>query len=69
MRLHATSPPASVPQPLRIEVDLHQPRTADLAALIPGVTRNGRTVVFDAETMTAAYGMLQLIVALTQVRS
>ncbi|WP_433259806.1 M55 family metallopeptidase (plasmid) [Streptosporangium sp. CA-135522] len=66
MRSHATSPPVSVPQPLRIEIDLHQPRAADLAALMPGVTRSGRTVAFDAETMTAAYGMLQLIVALTQ---
>ncbi len=36
---------------------------------MPGVTRRGRTVVFTAETMTAAYGMLQLIVVLTQVGS
>ncbi|MEU7004991.1 M55 family metallopeptidase [Nonomuraea sp. NPDC046570] len=54
IRLHATNPPASVPQPLQVEVDLHQPRSADLAALIPGVTRSGRTVAFTAETMTAA---------------
>lgn len=66
MRLHATIAPASVPHPLRIEVDLHQPRAADLAALLPSVTRRGRTVAFDAETMTAAYGMLHVIVALTQ---
>jgi D-amino peptidase len=38
----------------------------DLAALIPGVTRSGHTVAFDAEAMTAAYGLLQVIVALTQ---
>ncbi|MEU9888802.1 M55 family metallopeptidase [Sphaerisporangium sp. NPDC051011] len=55
-----------MPQPLRIKVDLHQPRAADLAALIPGVTRRGRTVAFDAETMTAAYGMFHVIVALAQ---
>ncbi|MGI5287698.1 M55 family metallopeptidase [Nonomuraea polychroma] len=66
MRLHATTAPASVPQPLRVEADLHQPRAADLAALLPGVTRSGRTEAFDAETMTAAYGMLQVIVALSQ---
>ncbi|MFC5835329.1 hypothetical protein [Nonomuraea insulae] len=41
---------------LRIEAGLHQPRAANLAALMPGVTRSGRTVVLDAETMTAAYG-------------
>lgn len=33
---------------------------------MPGATRSGRTVAFDAETMTAAYGILQVIVALTQ---
>ncbi|GAA0930502.1 hypothetical protein GCM10009560_35010 [Nonomuraea longicatena] len=38
------------------------------AALMPGVTRSGRTVAFDAETMAAAYGMLQVIVALTKNR-
>ncbi|MEO3853793.1 M55 family metallopeptidase [Acrocarpospora sp. B8E8] len=64
--MHATRAPASVPQPLRIEVDLHQPRAADLAAFLPGVTRSGRTVAFDAETIPAAYGMLQVIVALAQ---
>jgi D-amino peptidase len=66
MRSHATTAPASVPQPLRLEVDLHQPRTADLAALLSGLTRSGRTGAFDAETMTAAYGMLHVIAALTQ---
>ncbi|MEU8381211.1 M55 family metallopeptidase [Streptosporangium sp. NPDC048865] len=67
MRLHADNPPVLVSSPLHVEVDLHQPRSADLAALIPGATRRGRTVVFDAETMTAAYSMLQLIVLLTQI--
>ncbi|GAA1621826.1 hypothetical protein GCM10009733_018050 [Nonomuraea maheshkhaliensis] len=52
---------ASLSPPLRLEIDLHQPRSADLAAFV-----HGRTVVFDADTMTAAYGVLQLIVALTQ---
>ncbi|WP_433445014.1 hypothetical protein [Nonomuraea sp. CA-141351] len=37
----------------------------DLAALVPGVTRSGRTA-FDAETMMATYTILRLIVALTQ---
>ncbi len=59
-------PPASVPRPLRIEVDPHQPRAAEPAALMPGVTRSGRAVALDAETMTAAHGMLHLMVALTQ---
>ncbi|MEV0594665.1 M55 family metallopeptidase [Nonomuraea cavernae] len=68
IRLHAGNPPLSVPDPLHVEVDLHQPRSADLAALIPGVVRkNGRTVAFDTETMAAAYGLLQLIVLLTQI--
>ncbi|WP_189243946.1 M55 family metallopeptidase [Planobispora rosea] len=65
MRVHATTAPVWLPHPLRIEVDLHQPRAADLAALLPSVTRSGRTIAFDAETMTAAYGMLHVIVALT----
>ncbi|MDF2711974.1 MAG: hypothetical protein K0R62_7626 [Nonomuraea muscovyensis] len=33
---------------------------------MPDVTRSGHTVVFDADAMTAAYGMLQLIVTLTR---
>ncbi|MEV1005138.1 M55 family metallopeptidase [Nonomuraea sp. NPDC050202] len=65
-RQPAGHPPLAVPSPLRVEVDLAQPRSADLAGLIPGATVGGRTVAFDAETMTAAYGILQLIVALTQ---
>jgi D-amino peptidase len=64
-RQHAGHPPVPVPSPLRVEVDLYQPRQVDLAGLIPGATVSGRTVAFDAETMTAAYGIL-LIVALTQ---
>ncbi|WP_420847199.1 hypothetical protein [Nonomuraea basaltis] len=44
-RLHATTVPVpvpvSVPRHHRIEVDLHQPRAANLAALMPGVTRSG----------------------------
>ncbi|WP_436758428.1 M55 family metallopeptidase [Streptosporangium sp. V21-05] len=67
MRLHADDPPALVSRPPQVEVDLHQPRSADFSALIPGVTRSGRTVFFTAETMTAAYGMLQLIALLTQI--
>ncbi|MEQ4725021.1 M55 family metallopeptidase [Nonomuraea sp. B19D2] len=53
--------PVAASRPLDIEVDLHQPRTADLAALIPGIARTGRTVTFAAEDMTAAYGLLQLL--------
>lgn len=52
---------------LDVEVDLDQPRSADLAALMPGVTRAGRTVAFTADTTTAAYGTLQLIVLLAQI--
>ncbi|MGC5015208.1 M55 family metallopeptidase [Streptosporangium sp. DT93] len=66
VRRHATDPPVLVSSPLRVEVDLHRPRPADLAVLVPGVTRSGRTVAFDAETMAAAYGVLRLIVLLTQ---
>lgn len=55
--------PLEVPCPLQVEVDRHQSRSADLAALMPGVNRNEDTVMFDAETMTAAYGMLQVVVA------
>ncbi|MGW4404802.1 hypothetical protein ACWEJ6_12260 [Nonomuraea sp. NPDC004702] len=37
-----------------------------MVALAPAATRSGRTVVVDAGTMTAAYGLLQVIVALPQ---
>ncbi|GAB1821738.1 M55 family metallopeptidase [Herbidospora sp. RD11066] len=64
VRLHADARSISVPRPLRVDVDLHPPRAADLAALIPGVTRTGRTVTFDAESMADAYRTLRLIVVL-----
>ncbi|MFI6457162.1 M55 family metallopeptidase [Streptosporangium amethystogenes] len=67
IRLRADHRPMSVPRLLDIEVDLHQPRSADLAALIPGVTRTGRTVAFNAENMAAAYSMLQLLAVLTHL--
>ncbi|MFI6743855.1 M55 family metallopeptidase [Nonomuraea sp. NPDC050451] len=34
--------PVAASRPLDIEVTLHQPRTADLGALIPGIARTGR---------------------------
>lgn len=68
LRLAGEQSPIAVPHPLHIEVDLHQPRSADLAALMPGVTNTGRTAAFTAETMQAAYGILQLIALLTQLR-
>ncbi|WP_433539653.1 hypothetical protein ACQP10_22435 [Streptosporangium sandarakinum] len=54
-------------EPVDIGVDPHQPRSEDLAALIPGATRGGRAVVLNAETLTAAYGLLRLIAVLTRV--
>ncbi|WP_327591405.1 M55 family metallopeptidase (plasmid) [Nonomuraea sp. NBC_00507] len=67
IRRHGEHRPVAVPRQLGIEVDLHQPRSADLAALIPGIARTGRTVTFTAEDMTAAYGMLQLLALLTHI--
>ncbi|MEV4575511.1 hypothetical protein AB0K16_19905 [Nonomuraea jabiensis] len=64
---HDEHRPVADSGPLDIEVDLHQPRTADLAALIPGIARTGRAVTFTAENMTAAYGLLQLLALLTYV--
>ncbi|MEV4574920.1 M55 family metallopeptidase [Nonomuraea jabiensis] len=60
-------PPVPLPRPLDVEGDLHQPGSADLAALIPGLTRIGRTVAFSAKAMTAAYGLLQLLALLTHL--
>ncbi|WP_285774174.1 M55 family metallopeptidase [Microtetraspora sp. NBRC 13810] len=70
IRRRTGEPPVSVPQPVEVEVDLHQPRGADLAVLIPGVSRKGgRTLTFTAQTMTAAYEVIQLIVLLAQTPS
>ncbi len=69
IELHDNVATIPVSGPLRVEVDLHQPRSADLAALIPGITRTGRTVTFDADTMPAVYRTLQLIVLLAQTGS
>lgn len=59
--------PVTVPSPLGTGVDLHQAHAADLAALIPGITRTGHTVAFTAENMTAAYRLLQLFAPLTHI--
>ncbi|MFI7126989.1 M55 family metallopeptidase [Nonomuraea sp. NPDC050153] len=67
MRRYDDHPPVVASGPLHVEVDVHQPRTVDIAALMPGVVTSGRTIVFDTESMAAAYGMLQLIVMLTQL--
>ncbi|TKK86913.1 aminopeptidase [Herbidospora galbida] len=68
IELHAAVVPFDIHLPVRVQVDLHQLGAADLAALIPGVTRNGRTLAFEAQTMADAYRTLQLIVVLTLAR-
>jgi D-amino peptidase len=52
-----------LPGPLTLQVDLLNPATADLATLIPGVTRTPgtRTVSFAAQDMVQAYGVVQLL--------
>ncbi|WP_043637223.1 M55 family metallopeptidase [Nonomuraea candida] len=67
IRRHDEHRPVAASGPLEVEVDLYQPRTADLAALIPGIARTGRAVRFTAENMTAAYGLLQLLALLTSM--
>lgn len=48
LRLHADAPPTSVPEAMDVEAHLHQPPAADPAALILGVSRDGRTLAFKA---------------------
>lgn len=67
VRQHDDQPPISVPRSLDIEVDLYQPRSADIAALGPSLARTGRTVAFHAENMAFAYGVLQLLALLTYI--
>ncbi|MEV1245528.1 hypothetical protein ACIBO2_51980 [Nonomuraea sp. NPDC050022] len=62
-----SSPPISVPRSLDIEVDLHQVRSADIAALIPGLARTGRTVALHDENMAFACGVLQLLTLMTYI--
>lgn len=56
--------------PVALELDLFLPTTVDLALLVPGVERvtGGRTVSFAARDLPEAYRVMQLLVALGQIR-
>ncbi|MEV6597960.1 M55 family metallopeptidase [Actinoplanes sp. NPDC051346] len=63
-------PLLTVPGPVRVDIDLHSPDGLDLATLIPGVTRSpgARTLTFTADDMAQAYGLVQLVAQLTQLK-
>ncbi|MED7932067.1 hypothetical protein SMD20_48165 [Nonomuraea sp. LP-02] len=56
IRLHADAPPLEVSCRLQVEVDWHHAALGGPGRFMPGVTRNERTVMFDAETMTVILG-------------
>ncbi|MFC7303940.1 M55 family metallopeptidase [Streptomyces monticola] len=62
--------PLTLAGPLDVEVDLHSPVTADLATLVPGVTRakGGRTVAFTAADFAQAYRLVLLLVQLGTIK-
>ncbi|MFG3418386.1 M55 family metallopeptidase [Micromonospora sp. NPDC048063] len=66
----AEVPPWTITGPVTIEVDLYSPATVDTATLIPGVTRapGARTVRFTGRDVVEAYGVVQLLVQLAQVK-
>ena len=70
IRRAAHVPVLDLPGPLHVQVDLANPATLDLATLIPGVTRTpqARTVAFTAQDMAQAYGLVQLLNHLAQVK-
>jgi len=63
-------PPVSMPGPVAVEVDLHSSSTVDMATLVPGVKRatGARTVTFTGPDIAEAYGLVQLLVLLGQVK-
>ncbi|RBQ15662.1 aminopeptidase [Spongiactinospora rosea] len=63
-------PPLAIPGPLDVEVDLHNPLTADLATLVPGVSRaaGGRTVAFTTPDFTDTYRLLLLLGQLATIK-
>ncbi|GIE48716.1 transporter [Amorphoplanes nipponensis] len=70
IRRHDQVPLVTLPGPLRVEVDLYGPYTVDLATLIPGVSRaaGARTVAFTADDVAQAYGLVQLLTQLAQIK-
>ncbi|MGW7056128.1 M55 family metallopeptidase [Streptomyces sp. NPDC054887] len=56
---------------LQVEVDVHSPYMAELATLVPGVTRteagNGRTLAFTAADFAEAYRLVLLLVQLSGI--
>ncbi|MEW2346162.1 M55 family metallopeptidase [Streptomyces sp. NPDC002248] len=67
----AEVPPLAHRGPLAVEVDLASPTTADLATLVPGVSRRegeGRTVAFTSADYAEAYRLLLLLAQLTTIK-
>ncbi|MCX4967571.1 M55 family metallopeptidase [Streptomyces sp. NBC_00654] len=63
-------PPLTIAGPLDVEIDLHNPSTADLATLVPGVSRaeGSRTVTFTAADFADAYKLVLLFVQLATIK-
>jgi D-amino peptidase len=62
--------PFRISGPVALEVDLYISYALDTATLIPGVERaaGARTVTFTARDVAEAYGVVQLLVQLAQVK-
>nr|WP_267898035.1 M55 family metallopeptidase [Spongiactinospora gelatinilytica] len=66
----AQIPPLTISGPFDVEVDLHNPLTADLATLVPGISRaaGGRTVAFTTADFADAYRLLLLLGQLVTIK-
>jgi D-amino peptidase len=62
--------PFVLPGPIEVEMDLYRPHSADLAALVPGVSRaaGARTVTFTTADFGEAYRMILLLVQLASIK-